>query len=386
MSLTPNEVVKTLILLTNLSENHARLLVATAVRETWIYADLESLIDDAEEARKITPEVAAIGKMAFMTHLPVDRCRNLINETKDAATDKLDLYRAITRAQLVLDIAPKIGRPARLAALMSVDLATAKQFLEEANDRIQRAIPHMREGLPCAPAVADIAMSRYLTNFTESQTTRYLARAGEGGIEKAIRLAGDDGIFQSAYHCVTALLRVRFDLDRSEAEMYASKATIHTSRTEDNQAIAIQLVLTDRFMKETMLDREDARVLMERARGDLELARELYLQELTKEPLIEAKNGDTRHPPDVQYNTHVIAVCGVADDATFSASPAKDGWMISDFYLWKHVLEGLGESQQWITREDPRDLVEKYGSIDQTITTTSSSGLASATQTSWADG
>lgn len=380
MYLTLEEVVKELRRLTDLSEKHAGVLVVTAVRDTWTYADIEWLIDYAEEKGKITPEAAAIARMALMTPLTPDRCRSLINETRDWATGKFDLYRALTRAQLVMAIPPKIGRPARLVALMAVDFSTAKQFLAETKDgQIQRAIPHMRESLPCDPALADTAMFRYLTGFTESQTARYLARAGIGRVEQAIRLAGEDQMFQTSYQLVKALLRAHFDLDEAEAELYAS-------RSENDYTVAMQTVLTDRFMKETMLDHQDAQSLMRMAHGDVEAARKLYLQELSKEPLVEAKNGDTRHPPDVQNNTHVIAVCGVADDAAFSASPAKDGWMISDFYLWKHVLEGIGKTQQWLTCEDPRDLVQKYGSINNFDTKVSPSGTTSAIQTSWADG
>jgi hypothetical protein len=47
-------------------------------------------------------------------------------------------------------------------------------------------------------------------------------------------------------------------------------------------------------------------------------------------------------PPDVQPSSRIIAVCGINDFGD-AASPAKDGWFISDFYLFHHLFRGLGE-------------------------------------------
>jgi hypothetical protein len=88
----------------------------------------------------------------------------------------------------------------------------------------------------------------------------------------------------------------------------------------------------------------------------------------------------TRTIPDVDDNTRIIAVCGTTDDSvqlliedwdapagapdkfrtTGLADPIADGWFLSDFYAFKHLLHGTGASQMWITAESPRDLVEKY--------------------------
>lgn len=43
-------------------------------------------------------------------------------------------------------------------------------------------------------------------------------------------------------------------------------------------------------------------------------------------------------PPDVQPNTRIIALCG-ANDYNDNASPESDGWFLSDFYLFLHLLE-----------------------------------------------
>jgi hypothetical protein len=40
------------------------------------------------------------------------------------------------------------------------------------------------------------------------------------------------------------------------------------------------------------------------------------------------------------------------------ASPSEDGWFLSGFYLFYHLLSAT--SQLWLTCEDPEELVKKY--------------------------
>jgi hypothetical protein len=56
----------------------------------------------------------------------------------------------------------------------------------------------------------------------------------------------------------------------------------------------------------------------------------------------------------------------------------KDGWMVSDFYMWKSVLKGMGQSKTWITCEEPSKLVAKYGLADRFDT--------DGEQVAWKDG
>ena len=68
---------------------------------------------------------------------------------------------------------------------------------------------------------------------------------------------------------------------------------------------------------------------------------------------------DSRCPPIVVPATIVIAVCGPNDYAD-NASPDKDGWFFSDFYLFHHLLQGTAQQQYWLTCVDPATLVKKY--------------------------
>ena len=64
-------------------------------------------------------------------------------------------------------------------------------------------------------------------------------------------------------------------------------------------------------------------------------------------------------PPAVTKNTIIIAVCG-PNDFTDNASPEKDGWFFSDFFLFHHLLKGTASKQIWMTCVKPETLVEKY--------------------------
>ncbi|KAK3062955.1 hypothetical protein LTS18_003036, partial [Coniosporium uncinatum] len=71
-------------------------------------------------------------------------------------------------------------------------------------------------------------------------------------------------------------------------------------------------------------------------------------------------NYETRSPPDVGRNTHIVAVCGINDALNDEASPMISGWILSDFYLWLHVTKGMAKSEKWLCCDDPEKLLEKY--------------------------
>lgn len=69
---------------------------------------------------------------------------------------------------------------------------------------------------------------------------------------------------------------------------------------------------------------------------------------------------NSRCPPLVTRDTTIIAVCG-PNDFEGNAHPQKDGWMISDFYLFHHLLRGTATKQQyWLTCVKPQNLVDQY--------------------------
>lgn len=83
-------------------------------------------------------------------------------------------------------------------------------------------------------------------------------------------------------------------------------------------------------------------------------------------PSLIVPSRDTRLPPDVTPATRIISILGLTEPPSSSsgneiASPSEsdgDGWMVSDFYLWMHVLDGMGKAQEWITSLELRYLME----------------------------
>ncbi|KAJ5266759.1 hypothetical protein N7478_009567 [Penicillium angulare] len=71
----------------------------------------------------------------------------------------------------------------------------------------------------------------------------------------------------------------------------------------------------------------------------------------------------TRCPPDLPPRHRVLALLGICDTHNM-AHPSEDGWFVSDFYLFHHLLEPKfprSPNQLWLTCEDPAALVAKYG-------------------------
>jgi hypothetical protein len=64
--------------------------------------------------------------------------------------------------------------------------------------------------------------------------------------------------------------------------------------------------------------------------------------------------------PDVSVKTRVVAVCGITD-IEGRASPKWDGWFVSDFYLFNHLLRKAPVANQtWLTSCEPKNLVKEY--------------------------
>ncbi|KXS98502.1 hypothetical protein AC578_2627 [Pseudocercospora eumusae] len=127
--------------------------------------------------------------------------------------------------------------------------------------------------------------------------------------------------------------------------------------------VAQEQYLTEACKKENVCDSDDtARPMLEQNNWSVDVAGRVYRQQkLVPPPLSHAETYDTTNPPIVEKKSIVIGLLGTIDrDRDDTASPEGDGWFISDFYLWKHVLKGMGSEQIWMTCLDPQYLCEKY--------------------------
>ncbi len=62
-------------------------------------------------------------------------------------------------------------------------------------------------------------------------------------------------------------------------------------------------------------------------------------------------------PPDITKKTRVVAVCGIVQG---EASPADDGWFLSDFFAFHHLFSGLTQHQTWMHCLDLHQLVTSF--------------------------
>ncbi|KAI9811819.1 MAG: hypothetical protein M1832_000672 [Thelocarpon impressellum] len=85
-----------------------------------------------------------------------------------------------------------------------------------------------------------------------------------------------------------------------------------------------------------------------------------HVKDPTKALAYAANSFVTRTVPNIEGNTRVLAICATTDHEDF-ASGMKDGWFLSDFYLFNFLMRNVCAAQTWITAEDPANLVKKYG-------------------------
>ncbi|KAL8668278.1 MAG: hypothetical protein Q9168_007089 [Polycauliona sp. 1 TL-2023] len=62
-------------------------------------------------------------------------------------------------------------------------------------------------------------------------------------------------------------------------------------------------------------------------------------------------------PPDITPNTRIVAVCGIKP---VEAGPSDDGWFLTDFFAFHHLLSGLTKHQIWLHCLDLHELVQQH--------------------------
>ncbi|KAI9924679.1 hypothetical protein AWENTII_009775 [Aspergillus wentii] len=174
-------------------------------------------------------------------------------------------------------------------------------------------------------------------------------------------------------------------------EVFAAGRTSTEQQTRDEIEIR-------RLAKRHKIDRQDAYTAFYQANGNMGMAEGICanigknVQERPSKGVANVPTRDTRSSPNVTARTRIIAVLGLdePDGIGKAACPSVgDGWIVSDFYLWIHILHGMGKSQKWITAMKPEYLVDKYGKkdeISQTIVDDYGPEVEKPIQTEWESG
>lgn len=58
--------------------------------------------------------------------------------------------------------------------------------------------------------------------------------------------------------------------------------------------------------------------------------------------------------------TRILAIYDITKHKN-DAALENDGWFLSDFYLFHHLLKKVGVNKIWLTSERPENLIDKYG-------------------------
>ncbi|KAE8341464.1 hypothetical protein BDV24DRAFT_163302 [Aspergillus arachidicola] len=236
--------------------------------------------------------------------------------------------------------------------------------------------------------VAIRAQNAYFLLLGPEEVSRIMRKEGipEGESVSLFKAAEREGLGDVN----VALMRQWKPITRDTIQDIIDKGYGHTFEEARNEYDARQL------MWKHGVDRQDAKGALEKSNGDINKA-----DQACKELADAARKNlqipsviptrDTRSAPNVTKNTRVVAVLGVDEglnDPNAASPSLGDGWMVSDFYLWLSVLDGMGKSQQWITGMDPAYLLERYGREDK-VTMEDIEGDGSIfkpVQTKWAAG
>lgn len=65
-------------------------------------------------------------------------------------------------------------------------------------------------------------------------------------------------------------------------------------------------------------------------------------------------------PPNLSPLTQILAIYDITKHKN-DAALENDGWFLSDFYLFHHLLKKVGVNKIWLTSERPENLIDKYG-------------------------
>ncbi|KAI4182248.1 MAG: hypothetical protein L6R41_006093 [Letrouitia leprolyta] len=341
--------------------------------------DIEIYIRKAYDERRITQSQANIATLVLMTGLEPDVCGDLLLPAQNVL-QALDAAReggCINQEQATI---------CRLAIATGKTSTKARKYLVETIPPFDtsQAMKYMLDAREITTKEYTMAMFRFATSLGQVAALKYLNHdMVQGNVIKAINLAFQKQDLSRQEHFVAHLI-YRFVRTEEQAEATAKRVDVRWDLGKGVHVTKCAII-----MEQAFVDSLDANKLLTKYGGDVNQALQAALMEAQADKfLFNGDSGDTRHPPNVTANTHVIAVLGVADGGSHNrASPSEDGWMVSDFYLWKHVLRGMGKSQQWLTCEDPSQLLQKYGRSDKWVKTDQKPiGGAKNEQVSWKEG
>ncbi|KAL8997173.1 MAG: hypothetical protein Q9169_003500 [Polycauliona sp. 2 TL-2023] len=347
---TPAAVVSAFQELTGLGKSAVLSFFEKNYPNSNITPDFYEAISRARAAGLLGEENANIASIVHLTGIEKAKAKELLTLAKP----RYDLYRAIEdgrEGEYNRDTAVT----AQLRVLTKMSLENASKFLKETTPEcfLEAAIDRARDAHVITPQQANFAIFKVLTEFSDKLTSQLLLQSPD--VAMAILLG--EKFFDPPILFPLARLRFTFRLRYEDARRYLKRGDVNGDYEK-----AARQVKVDRVMDKVVVDRKDAYNHLQSVGGNVDQAVQLAKANQLSQPGYGGISADTRNPPDITPGTHIIGVLGVSDlGHQRRASPRLDGWMVSDFYLWMAVVEGLGKSQSWLTCENPHALLERYG-------------------------
>ncbi|KAL8811853.1 MAG: hypothetical protein Q9223_001392 [Gallowayella weberi] len=334
--------------------------------------DFHDAITKAQAAGLMTEENAQIASMVHLTGMKRDKAVQLLRARG------YNLYLAINAGRKWDELTRDTAVTAQLRVLTTMSLSQAQHFLEQAQGYLEGAVDKALEARAISSKTVDFAIFKILTAFPDTLAADLLAESGN--IAQAI--VNGKLSFDTLEDFALARLRYRFQLNTEDARRYLQRPDVQA-----DYELAVRQVLVDKVMDQVIVDRKDAYQYLNSVNGNVDRVVQLAKANHLHQPGYGGISADTRNPPDVTATTHIIGVLGVSDlGHQRRASPGVDGWMVSDFYLWMSILEGLGKSQSWHTCENPYSLLEKYGQEAMKLDYTDDQGKLKRSSISWREG
>lgn len=295
--------------------------------------DFHQALVEADAKSLLPPENAASAIVSHLTELPRSRTDILVQTCVVPG----DINQAIITAYEQGDLKRMDATIARMRALTKLSKPRAEYFLKSTKPTgyLEEGISAARDSGAISTEVAAVAVFKVLTGFSTQLSERLLS---DDGVSWNLQMALEKGAeyFSTPIHSAIARLRAAYSLTEQDAKDYLARRNVNGDYREATRQIRV-----DQVMKQVMVDHQDAYKILSQVDGGVTKAVQVAREQHLQQPFYGGENADTRNPPDVQHNTHIVSVLGVSDlSYQRRASPRVDGWMVSDFYLWLQVLRG----------------------------------------------
>ena len=273
---------------------------------------------------------------AIMSHL-TGLSRTITDEMLEGCIVPWDINQAIIKAFEDGHVKRLDAIIARMRALTSLSKPRAEEFLRNTKPigYLEEAISAALDSGAISTEVAALAHFKVLTGFSTQLSKRLLSDDSvKWNLQRALEKGAE--YFETPFRLATARLRAAYSLPEQDAKDYLSRRNVHGDFRE-----AARQIRVDQVMRQVTVDNQDAYKALSEVDGDVTKAVQVVRKQHLQQPFYGGENADTRNPPDVHHNTHIVSVLGVSDlGHQRRASPRVDGWMVSDFYLWLQVLQG----------------------------------------------